>query len=99
MRSAKLPQVGIVIPNYNSTAAYGSRGDQSAAHQTISNIQVVVIDDASTDNSDEVIRETLARMADPCFRYIRLETNCGQMGAVRRGIAELERRRSCASWI
>jgi glycosyltransferase involved in cell wall biosynthesis len=89
MRSAKLPQVGVVIPNYNN-AAYVVEAIESAARQTISNIQVVVIDDASTDNSDEVIRETLAKLADPRFRYIRLETNCGQMGAVRRGIAELE---------
>jgi len=88
MGIAKLPQVGVVIANHNNQA-YVAEAIASAARQTVRNIEVVVVDDASTDCSDKVIRETLAQMADPRFRYVRLEKNCGQTGAVRRGVAEL----------
>jgi glycosyltransferase involved in cell wall biosynthesis len=88
MGIAKLPQVGVVIANHNNEA-YVAEAIASAARQTVRNIEVVVVDDASTDCSDKVIQETLAQLADPRFRYIRLETNCGQTGAVRRGVAEL----------
>jgi glycosyltransferase involved in cell wall biosynthesis len=88
MGIAKLPRVGVVIANHNNEA-YVAEAIVSAARQTVRHIEVVVVDDASTDCSDEVIRTTLAKMADPRFRYIRLETNCGQTGAIRRGIAEL----------
>jgi glycosyltransferase involved in cell wall biosynthesis len=88
MGIAKLPQVGVVIANHNSQA-YVAEAIASAARQTVRNIEVVVVDDASTDGSDKVIRDTLAKMADPRFHYVRLETNRGQTGAIRRGVAEL----------
>ena len=88
MASAKLPRVGVVIANHNN-AAYVGEAIVSASRQTVRNIEVVVVDDASTDCSDQIIRETLAKLDDPRFRYIRIETNCGQTGAIRRGVAEL----------
>lgn len=88
MGIGKLPRVGVVIANHNN-AAYVAEAIVSASRQTVRNIEVVVVDDASTDCSDQVIRETLAKMADPRFRYIRLEANRGQTGAVRRGVLEL----------
>jgi glycosyltransferase involved in cell wall biosynthesis len=88
MGIAKLPQVGVVIANHNNEA-YVADAIASAARQTVRNIEVVVIDDASTDGSDAVIRKTLAEMSDSRFRYVRLESNCGQTGAIRRGVAEL----------
>lgn len=88
MGIAKLPQVGVVIANHNNEA-YVADAIASAARQTVRNIEVIVVDDASTDGSDKVIRETLAALADPRFRYIRLEVNCGQTGAIRCGVAEL----------
>jgi glycosyltransferase involved in cell wall biosynthesis len=60
------------------------------ARQTVRDISVVVVDDASTDRSDEVIRQCLARLDDPRFRYVRLDSNLGQAGAVRRGLMELD---------
>jgi glycosyltransferase involved in cell wall biosynthesis len=88
MGTAKLPQVGVVIANHNNEA-YVAEAIASAARQTVRDIEVIVVDDASTDGSDAVIRETLAKMADPRFRYIKIDINCGQTGAVRRGVAEL----------
>ena len=89
MGVAKLPRVGVVIANHNNEA-YVSEAIASAARQTVRDIQVVVVDDASTDRSDRVIGETLGQMADPRFRYIRLEENVGQAGAIQRGILELD---------
>ena len=88
MATAKLPRVGVVIANHNN-AAYVGEAIVSASRQTVRNIEVVVVDDASTDCSDQVIRETLAKLDDPRFRYTRLETNRGQTGAIRCGVAEL----------
>lgn len=88
MGTAKLPRVGVVIANHNNEA-YVAEAIVSAARQTVRNVEVVVVDDASTDCSDQVIRQTLAKMEDPRFHYIRLETNHGQTGAIRRGMAEL----------
>ena len=82
------PPVGIVIANYNNANFIGDAID-SAARQTVRDIQVVVVDDASTDQSDRVIRRHLAELNDPRFRYIRLTSNVGQGGAIRRGLAEL----------
>ncbi|MBS0520605.1 MAG: glycosyltransferase [Proteobacteria bacterium] len=88
MGIAKLPRVGVVIANHNNES-YVAAAIASAARQTVRNIDVVVVDDASIDGSDKVIRDTLEKMSDSRFRYIRLEKNCGQTGAIRRGIAEL----------
>lgn len=82
------PPVGIVIANYNN-ANFIKDAIDSAARQTVRDIQVVVVDDASTDSSDQVIRRHLAELNDPRFRYIRLTSNVGQGGAIRRGLAEL----------
>jgi succinoglycan biosynthesis protein ExoO len=44
------PEVSIVIPAYN-TAAYISRAIESALAQTLTNIEIILVDDASTDRT------------------------------------------------
>lgn len=83
------PPVGVVIANHDN-AAYVDKAIESAARQTVQDIQVVVIDDASSDGSDEAIRACLARLDDRRFRYVKLDSNVGQGGAMRRGMAELD---------
>jgi glycosyltransferase involved in cell wall biosynthesis len=78
-----------VIANHNN-GGFIEKAIESVARQTVRNLQVVVVDDASTDSSDEVIRRCLARHDDRRFRYVKLATNLGQAGAVRRGMAELD---------
>jgi glycosyltransferase involved in cell wall biosynthesis len=84
-----VPKVGVVITNFNNRAYVGT-AIESAANQSIRDISVVVVDDASTDGSDEVIRDALSRLADPRFHYVRVEQNLGQAGAIRRGLAEID---------
>ncbi len=84
-----VPAVGVVITNFNNEAFVGA-AIESVARQSIRDIRVIVVDDASTDRSDDAIREVLSRIADLRFRYIRLDTNLGQAGAIRRGLADLD---------
>jgi glycosyltransferase involved in cell wall biosynthesis len=84
-----IPSVGVVITNFNNRSYVGAAID-SAAGQTIRDIRVVVVDDASTDGSDEAIRDFLSQLNDPRFHYVRLDSNLGQAGAIRRGLAALD---------
>lgn len=83
------PPVGVVIANYNNGAFVG-RAIESVARQSCRDLRTIVIDDASTDRSDEEIRSCLSRLNDSRFDYIRLDTNVGQTGAIKRGLAELD---------
>ena len=83
------PPVGVVIANYNNGAFVG-RALESVTRQSCRNLRTIVVDDASTDNSDAEIRNCLSRLNDSRFSYIRLDTNVGQTGAIKRGLAELD---------
>lgn len=83
-----VPDVGIVIANHNN-AAYVENAIESAARQTVRGIRVMVVDDASTDGSDDAVRRCLSNLDDSRFRYIGLKSNLGQAGAIRCGLAEL----------
>jgi glycosyltransferase involved in cell wall biosynthesis len=88
MSRATAPEVGVVIANYNN-APYVEHAIESVARQTLQNIRIVVVDDASTDGSDLAIRRVLDRIDDRRFQYIALDANLGQSGAIRRGLQEL----------
>lgn len=83
------PPVGVVIANYNNGAFVG-RAIESVARQSCRNLRTLVVDDASTDNSDEEIRSCLSRLGDSRFDYVRLDSNVGQTGAIKRGLAQLD---------
>ncbi len=83
------PPVGVVIANYNNGPFVG-RAIESVARQSCRNLHTLVVDDASTDNSDEEIRACLSRLGDSRFDYVRLDANVGQTGAIKRGLARLD---------
>lgn len=49
------PLVSVIIPNYNH-ARYLDERIQSVMNQTYQNLEVIILDDKSTDNSVEVIK-------------------------------------------
>jgi alpha-1,3-rhamnosyltransferase len=67
------PLVSIIIASYNH-AEYVEKAIQSVLNQTYSNIQLIVIDDASTDNSSYKIKE-IQEQAN--FLFLQNEKNMG----------------------
>ena len=76
---AALPRVSVVIPNYNYAHYLPERITQVCA-QTLPPYEVIVLDDASTDDSVEVARAALAAVAVPT-RLVVNGANTGQPAA------------------
>ena len=49
-------KVSVIIPCYNK-APYVKEAIESVINQTFSDIEIIVVNDASTDNSAEIIKE------------------------------------------
>jgi len=81
-----LPLVSVVITNFNYRN-YVGQAIRSVAAQTYTNLECVIVDDVSTDGSAQVIKETLAELADPRFSLFVNPVNTGQMGAMKAGLA------------
>ena len=88
MTDAKLPRVGVVVTSYNCRD-YIVEAIHSVARQTFAGFECVIVDDASTDGSPEVIQAALDTLNDSRFRLVRLSKNVGQTGATRAGLALL----------
>lgn len=70
----KIPKVSILIPTYNREILIGEC-IQSALNQTYIDIEVIVVDNASTDGTWNICQEYAA--LDPRIRIFRNETNIG----------------------
>jgi len=79
----KRPSLSVVMPNYNH-AKFLPISLAALAMQSIPADEIIVIDDASTDNSLEVL-EDLARQY-PSLKVLRNPVNLGVAGAVNRGL-------------
>ena len=64
------PLVSVVIPSYNQ-AEFLPATIHSVLNQTYQNFEIIVVNDASPDNTDEVMKQ----FADPRIKYIVHETN------------------------
>lgn len=73
--------ISIILPSYNRTKTI-NRCIDSLLNQTISDIEIIVVDDASTDNTFEIIK----MYNDDRIKYIRLEKNGGSCKARNIGI-------------
>jgi glycosyltransferase involved in cell wall biosynthesis len=68
------PLVSVVVPNYNHAQYLGERLD-SVLNQTHTNLEVLLLDDCSIDNSREILRQYAAK--DNRIRLIFNEQNSG----------------------
>lgn len=77
--------ISIVIPTYNRARVI-SRAIESALSQTYSETEIIVIDDCSSDNTDEIVSKYCR--TDRRVRFFKAPANLGAGGARNLGISE-----------
>jgi succinoglycan biosynthesis protein ExoO len=82
--ASNAPRVSVVIPAYNAED-YLERALNSALAQTMADLEVIVVDDASTDATLEVANRVAAR--DPRVRVVRNEHNAGSAASRNRALS------------
>lgn len=78
-----VPLVSVITPSYNSSQLIAETL-KSVMSQTVSDWEMIIIDDCSTDNSIEVIQSFVDR--DSRIKLIRLSVNSGAAVARNKGI-------------
>ncbi|MFH1882428.1 MAG: glycosyltransferase [Planctomycetota bacterium] len=76
-----MPTVSVVIPTYNRARILG-RAVRSVLNQSYKDFEVIVVDDASSDNTKEIVDG----LNDKRIKYIRHDKNSGEAAARNTGI-------------
>jgi glycosyltransferase involved in cell wall biosynthesis len=76
-----MPRVSVIIPTYNRGYII-AEALASAFAQTYPDFELVVVDDGSTDNTEEVVK----RFDRPSLRYLRIDHNQGIGAALNHGV-------------
>ena len=82
--SSDRPVVSVIIANFNG-AAYLAEAVRSAQQQTLRNIEIIVSDDGSTDESVGIVKRLMAE--DPRIRLLEHRQNRGPAAARNRAFA------------
>jgi glycosyltransferase involved in cell wall biosynthesis len=81
METSTKPVVSVIIPTYNRADVIG-RSIKSVLSQTYPDFELIIIDDGSTDNTEEVVKS----FNDPRIYFIQREQNRGSSAARNIGI-------------
>ena len=73
MLEDKLPLVTIAIPTYNRADSFLKEALQSAVTQTYKNIEIIVSDNFSTDNTEMIVKN----FSDTRIKYVKQSKNIG----------------------
>lgn len=65
-----MPKVSVIVPVYN-VEKYIQKCLESLINQTLKDIEIIVVNDGSTDNSDNIIREYVKKYNDKIKYYIK----------------------------
>jgi len=76
------PLVSIILPTYNGSR-YIKEAIKSCLEQTYSHLELIIIDDGSTDNTAQIIQS----LDDPRLKLIHLDHNQGHIAALNKGFA------------
>lgn len=82
-KEKSLPSLSVILPNYNH-ARFLPTSLQAILDQSVPAQELIVIDDASTDNSVDVIESFAAK--HPSIRLVRNDKNCGVVYGMNRGL-------------
>lgn len=80
--------ISVIMPSYN-TASYIEESVQSVLNQTYRNLELIIVDDCSTDNTDEVVQHLLG---DKRIRYYKNNENSGAAVSRNRALREAKGR-------
>jgi teichuronic acid biosynthesis glycosyltransferase TuaG len=81
----KRPTVSVITPAFNA-ARFMRETIKSVQAQTLTDWEMIVVDDCSTDNTKDVVEEQARK--DPRIRLIRMDSNSRQALARNKGIRE-----------
>ena len=79
----KMPAITVLMPAYNAARFIGP-AVESVLQQTFADFELLIVDDASTDNTENVV----SRVADRRIRWIRNPENLQITGTLNRGLQE-----------
>ena len=77
------PPISVILPTYNRASELG-RSMQSVLDQTYDNLELIVVSDGSTDETEQVVKN----FTDPRVRFVQSEKNGGLAYARNLGIRE-----------
>lgn len=83
MEKSNVPLISVVLPVYN-VGSYINEAIQSILDQTITDFEILVVDDCSTDNTIDVV----SSIQDKRIKIIRKEENKGLIDSLNIGFAE-----------
>src|SRR4030043_1337098 len=81
MMNKAAPTVSVIIPTYNRAHLVG-RSIRSVLNQTYQDLEVIVVDDGSKDNTAEIVRG----ITDPRIVFLKHEKNRGVSAARNTGL-------------
>ena len=87
--AGKAPRVSVVIPTHNR-AGLVVRAIRSVLDQTMADLELIIVDDASTDGTAAIV----AQVNDARLQFVRLAENGRQSRAMNEGV-----RRARAEWV
>ena len=76
------PLISVILPTYNRGGGTLARSVRSVLNQGYVNLELLVVDDGSTDNTAEV----MAAFEDPRVRYVKMDRNQGASAARNHGL-------------
>lgn len=81
------PQVSIIMPCYNAAATV-QRAIMSVLGQSFPDFELLIVNDASTDNTVEVVEAMISSTQDSRLRLIDLDVNVGPSGVRNKALRE-----------